>query len=188
MSNPDPNRSRELPETPAAPEIFRAKFVRDTRSNFAALLIALTGVYLTATAIMRQERWPFTEAWVGFLFFYPILPYLLYYRTKIRMERKCELIFAQTDLTWIEDKQSVSMRWENVSRLHIASNGSTLVYRDPPKMSDGAPVPSLAFPYNPVIKELLVELADDKMVLPGDTRITHDDHPRFLPSPQKPNE
>ena len=188
MSDPDPHHSKETQEILAAPEIFRKQYVRDVRGNFIALLIAVTVGYLVVVAIMRLEQWPSAGAWIIVLFLYPLLPYSLYYQTSIKMKRKGELILTELGLVWWEDGDRISMRWEAISRVHITSAGAALLYENPPRTFEGSDMASAALPFHPLLKELLVELADDKLILPGNIKVTHDDHPRFLLSPQEPNE
>ena len=104
------------------------------------------------------------------------------------MKRKGELILTELGLVWWEDGDRISMRWEAISRVHITSAGAALLYENPPRTFEGSDMASAALPFHPLLKELLVELADDKLILPGNIKVTHDDHPRFLLSPQEPNE
>lgn len=181
--------SQEAQEILAAPEIFRAEYEISTRAEHLLAIAVLTLVSIITAGILRLERWPFPGAWIGFLFFYPLLPYFLWFRPGLRMKRQHALGLTEKGIYMRSGWLNYAVLWEQVEAVGISQSGRFGVADIPLPPSSVIQMTALgSVPYHPVLKEFLVELADGKRTLPGQPKVLFDDHPRFLPSPQEPNE
>ncbi len=182
MILPEKELSQEAKEILAAPEIFRAEYEVSTRAEHLFAIAGLTFVSMVIAGGLRIERWPFPGAWIGFLFFYPLIPYFLWFRPGLRMKRQHALLLTEKGIYLRSGWFNYAVPWEQVRAVGISQSGRFGVAEIP--LTDSTEIQMKPFgsvPYHPILKEFLVELADGKRTLPGKPKVLFDDHPRVLP-------